>query len=717
MSLAKLQSDIYDKLTFIKTAFFQENMQSSPVVGNVNASFSGSTFQERLFSGYTSFKNVYLVPDAKGKQQTTNLEAAPVVYSRAPSDLSYSQMDLPNSQSNANLTTDFTDINFSYFLADGDLVKELNDNRKLYTLLTPENYQRYKNKIEGTSKDDIYVSRYFIGENKTTKEEADVQSMSALVNKLTQANMFTTSQISTAGSSNSACRDCINLYITSSTVALPSGIYDDVRKLNVMNTSTTASTTNKFEFARPNGSTPFTVTVSYYARIDNTTPVTTCSLETVVEAGTFVQTSTKQQISQSWTKIIYTSPSINPSNLNASDKPGFRIRINHNGFSIPVHITGVNVSYNGASSDVNQMFNLTNTDLFTLRRLLLLYECMAHMYIAMYLHENGTYKDTTAKDTTAYDKILAICYENLVNLNRNVNAAAATGESGAVSNISNQVARRMKDYKSQLSTINELNTDLQQLKTGLRSEVDKINTSKTIEARTKKYMYGAVAIFLAVAIACIVAYVVPMKPGMRIGAFVVIVVAAVIVAATLPFIYGNSTEGFYVGGENIYAIQQYQAISSSADRSAVRNAYELGTFDEANKYLMNTIYLANMLQSNINYGNANAAIAKEKEYYQGVNIRLDNSANTLRATVGIIRLDNIVERARMTFFLTITVIVAATVLAIVLASKWPQTHVYIYAAASLVVVVTIILYILDTSARVRTDAEKKYWGKPKMPSS
>jgi hypothetical protein len=706
MSLAQLQQDIYDKLKFISSTFFQENMKTSPTTGNVGtASFIGDNFQEKLFSGYGSFKTRYLAGAAasnNGINTTKITTSTPSLYSRDPDSNVYTVMTLPAASnaagSNIAITSKFTDVNLSYFLqSNTDLVTELDNNRKLYSLISSQNYQNYKDAM--TNSASVKISKYYIStasDPTVTYSGSNIRDLQKMINALTKANLFTTSDITTS------CTNCMNMSITDPpSVALPSGLYDSIRRLTAADTSNPISTTMPLEFERP--SSKNSVTISFYVQIDSSAAASVCTLETIVQAGSFVQTSQPEQVDKRWKKIVFTSSEIDPITIPSDIKPNFKIRVNHKGFNIPINITGVSVSYSSSAADIKQMFNLGQTDLFTLRRLLLLYECIAHIYIAMYLMENGA-----AAYKLDYYKIAGICFENLVHLNRNVTASTGAGN-GTISAISGQVAERMKEYKKNVKDVTILDNQVKELKTSLKSEVEKINTNKTIASRTQNYMHIAVAILVLVAIACVAAYFVPMKPSIRIGVLVGIVALAIAAGAAIPAFYNR--EGF--AGENIYTLGQYQKIADATSTTAIVATYELATLDEANKFLMNTIYLANMLQSNINYGNANVSVNKELEYYRGATQQLDNSTNTLRGTTGVIRLDNTVSHANMTFFLTMTIVIAMTVLAVVLTSKWPETHKYIYITASIVVVISIMLYIMDTSARVRTDGQKKYWGKPK----
>ena len=106
---------------------------------------------------------------------------------------------------------------------------------------------------------------------------------------------------------------------------------------------------------------------------------------------------------------------------------------------------------------------------------------------------------------------------------------------------------------------------------------------------------------------------------------------------------------------------------------------------------------------------------KEQKYFTDAAVEMHNQKHKIKNNTGIIRMDQITQRARMTLALTVLVTVAAAAFAVAAVStRYPGLVPVILMIAGIVLAVSLFLFILDTNARVRTDGQKRYWQQPNM---
>lgn len=697
MSVAALQGEIFNQLQYINSTFVEDGMKDSPYAGKfASSSFAGSSFLDNLFAGYSTFETSY-----------TNNITAPVqtlstaLLSRIALSNTYSSRTLLDSNNNPVLQPSFLDINMSKFINSGsDLATHMDKIRKLYTLLEPSNYTKYKNQS------DVTISKYYVGADgdaRVTYGSAAGNSpkseLYALVNELSSSSLATTAALS-----NTAGAVAATITNVTSSVTAPTGVSDSIYRIAKDSSISDYSMTPMYAFRPP--SSPSKLAISFKAKVDGNSSSGTCDVEVIVNANGAVYKSptvTLLKSAANWTDIHFVTPVL-PQSTSTNHK--FGIKFIHKGYNAPVNVTALKVEYGSAPTSLQQLINTSKTDLFVIRRLLLLYECMAHCYIAMKVFEIVDGNANTSAANKAYAlAILTIAFENLLILNRNNMSTGAN----SVQTIANTVSQRMKTYKDNTIAINEMSDSLVNQKIDLNAEVQRLNSTNTSYDRAKRYMYTTIGVSVAIVVSGLLAYVLPMKPALKVGAAASLTLVAFITAFVLNMTYGKSTEGFTGNTYTLQAYYQIQGLNATADKIAVFNQ---GVLTEAQKYLTNTLYLANMLQMNVSYGNVNYAMGKEKTFFEDTALQMDNSTTTVAGATRVVRLERTTANARITFAITVAIIVAAAILAIVSTSKYPASHPFIVGAAAFFVVVAIAMYVLDTSARVRTDGVKKYWAKP-----
>jgi len=120
-----------------------------------------------------------------------------------------------------------------------------------------------------------------------------------------------------------------------------------------------------------------------------------------------------------------------------------------------------------------------------------------------------------------------------------------------------------------------------------------------------------------------------------------------------------------------------------------------------------------LIQSERAFRDITYSLSKELSFFDNTLKQMNNQASTVKQTQGVYKLDQSTNRAGVTLLLTLMIITTAGICASVLtAEKFPALRSWIIGLAVVAAVVALTVYLLDTSARVRTDAEKRYWGNP-----
>jgi len=143
--------------------------------------------------------------------------------------------------------------------------------------------------------------------------------------------------------------------------------------------------------------------------------------------------------------------------------------------------------------------------------------------------------------------------------------------------------------------------------------------------------------------------------------------------------------------------------------------YENAFKKQVSDYLSNTIYLALLLQSHKAYGNVNFSMEKEQRFYTDVIDQIDTQGKKVRDTSGLLRLDQITERARMTLALSVLIIVTSASFAVMLLRlRFPGLIPFVLIVAAVLIASSLFFYVMDTNARVRTNGSQRYWQQPDL---
>jgi hypothetical protein len=140
--------------------------------------------------------------------------------------------------------------------------------------------------------------------------------------------------------------------------------------------------------------------------------------------------------------------------------------------------------------------------------------------------------------------------------------------------------------------------------------------------------------------------------------------------------------------------------------------YSYAFLTETLDYLNITLYLGIMLQSSQTYGSVNDTINREISYFRKMATMMDNTNNKLSGGASVNRLESIVGRQRVAFVVQLGVIIVLGMIAYVAMGDQTAYQPYIFAVVGLLVLLSVFIYMHNTTKYVRTDSTKFYWQRP-----
>jgi len=735
-------SEIYDKLQHIRASFIQKNMQDSPFFGAFPSdSFATDSLPGRLFKGYTSGFNLSYASSVRTGVTDATI-ASGITYRSDLTGSTYAQIPAGTAVAPAVAPAitptlpgnKYVDLNLAGLLTTPasapKLTDDLNDVSVIYSVLSDENYAKFVQ--DGTplkiakytapstvldyALDRDVTKTYTHGGNPATR-------LDMLISKMTGASLATTESIPlgryTVHSQNAITEISNDVLpptgstgrIVALSPATASATFDTISPAiplkapeEAVGVSAIYNVSGSVRLLAPAGTipggtaTPFTV----YLRRGNV----------MVSLGAVAVPSTS-----AWTPFTF-----NTTALTSSDSPlELKLVYTHNKTWTKLLITNFRVtktlSGTAAVADSPASIFSVETDLFVVRRLLLLYTLMSNFYIAMTAYDRMFTAGTTAEPASAKN-LLSLTYQSLAEMNRNTVRAGSDGtNSDSVTKIAERVNERTRDFYKMGANINALGEQTNESKIMLRDDLQRMATTDAVKERSRRYAVATIAISLVIVLGLAVVFATPSSPLVKVTGTAAVLVAAVILNLAVKKLYaGNVAETFVdPPGALVYSLPAYPSGLAATQKAEVISFYESAFMKQVSEYLGNTTYLALLLQSHKAYGNVNFSMQKEERYFADAVDQMGTHRKKVRDTTGLLRLDQITERARMTLALTALIIVSAAAFAIMLLRlRFPGLIPFVLIAAAVLLASALFFYIMDTNARVRTSGAHRYWQQPDL---
>jgi len=722
------KGEIYDKLQHIRGSFIQKNMRESPFFGAfASQSFNSDSLPGRLFKGYASgFSTSYASSIRTGLTLATIADK--VKYRSNLNRNTYAQ--IPAGADGVQITptlpgNTYVDLNLAGLLTDPESPPKLKDDldnvAMLYSILDDKNYATLVQEGETLElskysspgsvlnyKLDSTTNAYILAGNSASR-------LDALMASLTGASIATTESIP-LGRYITPDRNAITA-ITNQTTP-PAGSADIIVSLSP------ATASASFETISP----PIAIVapaanqgVSAIYRITGSVKITgTISAGTETPFSLYLRRGNRMEMlstvatpsASAWTPFTATT-----SSLTAADAPIQLVLVyKHNKTNSQLLITGFTVT--STVTGVNGIATVfaPETDLFVVRRLLHLYTLISNFYIAMSVYDALF---TTGDEPAALKNLLSLTYQNIAEMNRNaIRSGNQPDNSDGVTSIAERVSANSQDFYAIGANINKLGEQTTEKKVVLRDDLQRMATTGIVKERSWRYATATIAISIVIVIGLAIILVVPSSPLVKVTGTAAVCVLAVLLSMAVKKLYaGNVAETFNTDppGASVYNLASYPGGLAATNKTAMMAYYENAFTKQVSDYLSNTTYLSLLLQSNKAYSNVNFGMKKEERYFADAVDQIDTQSKKVRDTTGLLRLDQITERARMTLALTVLIIVTSSAFAIMLLRlRYPSLIPIVLIVAAILLASSLFFYVMDTNARVRTNGAHRYWQQPDL---
>lgn len=357
--------------------------------------------------------------------------------------------------------------------------------------------------------------------------------------------------------------------------------------------------------------------------------------------------------------------------------------------------------------DINKLsLYIDTTRVEAIRRLVLLYETIIHVYLSLYLLEKATVPGNNENKSVVSARVIMydICYD-IVNqfIKRNDSIGKIGGD---VYNLMKDMQKRISKYKQNKVNIENENNELVGLKSDIIFEKDLLNVSNKYSNKSKAiYYFYSILSILIISSAIYMLY----SPNVpyNIKKFVVSILVAVSIVLFIAMQIIKK-----------YVLTETFVISPSISRADINNKQELLSDrttllttlnEEILKYLNNTINVVSFMESYKTYGNINYSMGKEYQYYKNLNDVLFNDKNKMDQANRVNYYNSYVTRYRIYFF--ITLLLTITILSL-LSIYAPAGQDFFTILGIVILIIITYLYIVNVNNLVRTDGKKLYWGHP-----
>lgn len=351
--------------------------------------------------------------------------------------------------------------------------------------------------------------------------------------------------------------------------------------------------------------------------------------------------------------------------------------------------------------NLDTIVNDDGINLFAAQRMLLLMILITEIYTVMRLYQN--YNGADSGIQTALTNLLLHKINILIEINSN--------SSSSNTDIESSYKNSYQKYKTSQTVINDTKDKLENIRLDLSNNKAYLDSQTSITRKMNMLSYFAYVFAAILLIAILVVLAVPLEQNRKRSSLIILFALIVLVGAII-YLMGRSIEqeGF-VG--NFTQLDQLPGYGSTTNVNSVSQdlIYPL-IIQQIMIYLDDTIRLSNTISSTQVYNNVNASMAREAGYYKDTTGQLELGSVKADDMGKVFYLDTTVARSRISLVISLLVIIALTAILTLVFDTSPSIKKVIYTISGLLIALAIILYVLYTAPRVRTDAYKYYWGRP-----
>lgn len=740
-------SNAYVESEFRNNTFFREDFPNTITAPSNKL----STFVDALFSQYSTFRDMYL----KDADFYTDVDIQKIKYRDYSNPKSTYTTVQPSSlisiarqndnitsikEINASIPADSVEINFSEFIRpNSDLANHMNSLRRLYGILEETNYQKYlllnRNKLNSPSCNVVTLYDGKTDNIHALNAKTELPKYYSLFDEIRNSTLRTNVLVVPGSSLNVAEYPGGNN--TYPTAYLPEGIIGDKIYHAAPNSSNpnaqSSSVTSKLrDSIGVKGKTMYyTLSMWVCAREApaSTTPPTLADKPTVNIAlelqfqnkdvaafnVQFSESTTTTAIRGKWKKLSITRALSVPPRVTPSVELRCKLSVLHpntnsDAKTYAILVTGLQLDETDSLTNPSVAYKVPEFDDTTnrtvVRRLILMYELMATYYMSVRIMEKQ-YDDKGLKNK--YARSIAFLVDEYVsNFNNNVlkqfQYEGNDNTNTLIGHLSKNVNNRFNDYRDKYTLVQSTTSSINNLKDTMHSNIDELNGQQNKNKSMSTLNIIATVLATIVIVACAVVYMMPIEGSKKFVATAGVILLGLSVMVTFRWIIGSKIENF----------QAFGASTVVSKTILVKDAQEYN-LDFADTFLQNTINIALIMQTYNTYGAVNFALNKESTYFTNIKSQIDLSSQKISNVKDAYSLEDYSSRARISFLINITIVVALTIGIAIAADSVPGLRAVVLGIGCVAIILVITMYMVDVSRRVRTAGEKIYWKQPSNP--
>lgn len=357
-------------------------------------------------------------------------------------------------------------------------------------------------------------------------------------------------------------------------------------------------------------------------------------------------------------------------------------------------------------------FDYIKNDVFIIRRLMLLYELMANIYISMHLLDIAVENGVTDQEViSSLSWIISNTGSILINLNKNF-IFTSDETVPARSKIVNTMNQKAQEVRASSDQINALDDQVRNLKMALANNKNLYSSGRHNSGKAMLYEKVVLGIFIASLVVIIAISWAPIEKSTKLLVDSVVLVVLIVSAYIVDYLYRTKIEGF-VGGAGLPGGTKQLNVGITRDQKNTLMASSNNTYqNEAENFLSVSIYLGLMLQSGRTYSGIDASMKREISYFTQMARLVENTNDKVANAAALTRMDAMTSAARITFFVSLGIVLGGTIIAYIMVEENIKYQPYIIGVAGLLILLVAVRYVFEISRRVRNDASKFYWNKP-----
>jgi hypothetical protein len=287
--------------------------------------------------------------------------------------------------------------------------------------------------------------------------------------------------------------------------------------------------------------------------------------------------------------------------------------------------------------------------------------------------------------------------------------------SGMTAQLNKRARLRQFRYEDNIDRVNRLSDDLETSRTEYTDRKGVFDGKKDTDRRVNIFNSVTTALFILVLLACISAVVFPFEQRTKLTICVWIISITIISSLILYFSYNRAvTEAFYSSArESLSSFSRTGSSLGSWDDEV--ELINTATIVQAEKYLQNIIYTANIMNTYKTYGNANTSLSRELQFFYGMRDNIDNQAAKTKQAGNIVQLSSIEKMYRIYLLISLMIIVSLAFTGYIGVEDNVNMQNKIIYFAVFLSIMAFVFYIISINRRVRTETRHYYWKDPGNP--